>query len=280
MRAQKSFLCNRTNCPRHKISQEEISMTEIKISASQIFEVQYKTTLAEGKDRLPRYYHSFWRLEGIPIVEEIGNERYRLITYYENYVFYNIHKPNEVFACDIKEFGKDEDRYLEILRTLFHGKARRKKKDKYHIINLLYMTLPVEEMAAQSDIDAKLINEFIYENDKYKRFREYAMESGKLSLVENIVKYLRKYDIFKEITEDYLLSLDTTLTWNYWEMITFVLEGISTKFVLLAADDQIRLLNEIEKASMKILTNYFSQRCDEILFIPPNDDDYHRPTIQ
>jgi len=219
-------------------------MTFIRIVSSQIKEVLLETKLVEGKNRLPIYYAAFQRLEGVPIIEKLQDDTFRLITYYENYQFYKTNEPSMPFECELKSFENEEERHLELLNQLFHGKARSSSKDKYYIINFLNRTLTADEIALKSNKDLKKIEKFIYENDRYKVYLENAMEAGRNSIMENVVSYLKKHDIFKEETEEYLLNLGSKLTWNYWNITKFVLESISLKFCVLPWDKQVKLLKE------------------------------------
>ena len=76
-------------------------MNTIEITAPQIKEVLMETDLVERKFH-EQFYESFGYLEGKPVVEEIGDEKYRLFTVHENYKFYKQHRPNVTFECVLK----------------------------------------------------------------------------------------------------------------------------------------------------------------------------------
>lgn len=255
-------------------------MTYIQIKASQIQEVLLVTTTVEGKGRLSKYYDSFHQLEGVPIIEKTNNEAFRLITYYENYQFYNDFKTNVLFECDLRTFMNDEERYLTLLKQLFHGKARSAKKDKHYVINRLNNTLPVERIASSLDIKVTEVTEFIFENDKYKRYLEQGIEDNRGSITKEIANYLKNYSIFKEETEDYILYLGKRLTRSYWNCIKFILLSISPRFSWLSPDEQIALLKEMKDPGMDILSNYFRNRCEELLNRPTSGDEPVQPNIQ
>lgn len=96
-------------------------MNTIKIKAHQIVDVLMETDLHERK--FQRYfYKSFGYLEGKPVVEEINDGEYRLITIHENYKFFKDHYPEVPFDCIQKEFNNYTERYLELLNTYSSAK--------------------------------------------------------------------------------------------------------------------------------------------------------------
>lgn len=255
-------------------------MARIMISASQIQEVLYKTTMSEGKARLSKYYNSFRRLEGVPIVEKIKGDTFRLITYYENHQFYKNFKPDILFECELKSFSTDEERYLALLGQLFHCKARTEKKDKYNIVNILKRTMLPEQISYRSGVDIKEINKLIFEDDKYKAYLEQGIKDRRGAITKDVVNYLKRYDIFKEETEDYILDLGKELTRKYFDVIKFVLIRIGAEFCWLTSDQQITLIKEMKDPGMKLLSNHFRKRCDELLQVSPRVDDCVQLNIQ
>ncbi|TRZ40249.1 hypothetical protein CEQ21_04740 [Niallia circulans] len=260
-------------------------MTEIKIIASQITEVLMQTQLIEGKSRLLKYYSFFHCLEGKPVIELIGDNNFRLITYHENYEFYSKYKPNIPFDCIVKIFNTNADRYLELLKQLFHGKARSSFNNKYIIIDILLLSLSPKEIATKIGVTITEIQKYIFA-DKYKEYLEFAMKINKRTIMEDVIKYFNSKNIFKETTKKYLLELVISqnsalqLTRNKWIIIKWVLERISNKFILLQANDQIEILIEIYPSGMNVLNNHFSLRCDQFLMrdnLYNNGDDFYQP---
>ena len=124
-------------------------MNTIKIKAHQIVDVLMETDLHERK--FQRYfYKSFGYLEGKPVVEEINDGEYRLITIHENYKFFKDHYPEVPFDCIQKEFNNYTDRYLELLKHLLLSKARSSTGYKYSAINFLFTYMTMEEIAAKT----------------------------------------------------------------------------------------------------------------------------------
>jgi hypothetical protein len=244
-------------------------LTDIKILASQISSVLLDTKLVEGKDRLHIFYRFFKYIEGKPVIERIDNNVYRLITYNENYEYYKLHNPDVPFWCVLKEFNDDSERFVELLRQLFHGKARSSFNDKYVVISILTTSLTPEEIALKCGVKTSTISKFIFENDKYKEYLEFSIRIRKRALMENVVRYLKSNKIFKEETENGLLKQVVTshsgFNKNKWTIIKFVLDGIQSEFYCLKAKDQIKIINEIKDGGMTVLTNHFRKRCESLL---------------
>ncbi|MDC3418703.1 hypothetical protein [Aquibacillus salsiterrae] len=246
-------------------------MVYIMITASQINEILFKCHLIEGKDRLLPYYNHFGCLEGIPVVEYMDNGEFRLITYYENYHFYKTYFPSVPFISDLKYFNNSDERYVELLNQLFNGKARSSKSDKYTIINEKIMYLTPKEIADACHVKYSTISKLIYDNDKYKAYLEQSMEVRANHTMEDLVNYIKRHKLFKSSAEIYLLKLtvdenySNRLTHNDWKVIKWVLLGIQDKFKSLSANAQVELLKEMRDPGLKVLHNYFRNRCEEIL---------------
>jgi hypothetical protein len=183
------------------------------------------------------------------------------------------------FQCQLKNFNNDTDKLLELLKQLFHGKARSLRKEKYFIINELISILSVDEIFIRTSIPTKEILKLIYEYNVYKDYRQYAMSINKSSTTESVVQYLTKNKIFKKETETYLLNksvrlfTERSLTKNSWEKLKFIIGNISLKFNLLSSEKQIIFINEVIRGDMNILTNYFSNLCNELLNESSTNDD-------
>ncbi|WP_174614716.1 hypothetical protein [Virgibacillus ihumii] len=262
-------------------------MTNTWIKASQINDYVMETNLVEGKNRLTHHYKYFGYIEGKPVIERIEGGQYRLITHYENFRFYRDCYPDDQFECQLKEFSDDTERYLEILRQLFHGKARSSGCDKYIIINFLKGSLTINELAAKTSTKPSEIKKHLYTDDKYKSYLEYAMKIRKRSTMEGVVQYIKKYNVFHDEAEQRLLEgiiglfpkLD--LSKNDWDKITFILGNNKLAFSLLSPDNQILLLQEIKLSNMNILSDYFRKRCNQLIGdYPPSPDDHFQPVIQ
>lgn len=257
---------------------------DIKVYSHQILDVFRKTDLVEGKSRLENYFSCFNCLEGKPIIEEIGEKEYRLITYYENFKFLKKNNPKHPIECCLKTFNNDIERYITLLKQLEHGKARYANKDKYRIINILLLSISAEEIALRSMMNLSRVKEFIYDDDKYKPLLELSMDIQKHSLMKDMVKYLKNNTSLKEPTENHLISLvinndsSNKFSLNDWKFMKWVLRKISRKYCLLSANDQISILNEINNKPLNILSKHFNKRCDELLGkIPPGFEEDNNP---
>jgi hypothetical protein len=261
-------------------------MLEISIVASQIADYLMETRLVEGRERLKKYFDHYYCLEGKPVIERIDNTSFRLITYYENLEFYRLHYPGVPFECIVKEFSSDTERYLELLRQLFHGKARSSTKDKYEIINRLNQTLSPELIASEVNVDLREITKYIYPDDQYRSYLEYSMNINKRTIMEDVIRFIKSRRILKEDTEYFLLDLviglDSSghLTKNKWNIVKWVLDSISDKFNILTSEDQRSIITEAMEGSMKVLSDHFRKRCNQLLgnHIPNKGGEYYQPT--
>ncbi len=262
-------------------------MLDIKITSSQVTEVLMKTSLVENRDGLINYYTFFQCLEGKPVIEQIDIKNFRLITYNENYEFYRKYKPNVPFDCILKVFNNDTERYLELLKQLFHGKARSYFNDKYIIINSFLINLTTEEIASKIKVKPSKIETFKFTKDKYEEYLKYAMKIRKRTIMQDVINYIKSHGFLKKKTENYILKMvlsqdtNSSLTYRMWNIIKWVLGRICDKFVLLNEDDQIIIISEINQSGMNILNNHFNDRCNELLAIkqPFDDDEFHQPSI-
>ncbi|WP_085522679.1 winged helix-turn-helix domain-containing protein [Tuberibacillus sp. Marseille-P3662] len=264
-------------------------MSDIRIKASQIKEIFFPSSFPGNKAKLKRFYEYYKHLEGYPVIEKIRGNTYRLITYYENYLFYKANYPNTFFECQLKSFNNDIERYLEVLKQLFDGKATSSFADRYDIIQRLTLRgLTANDISKRINVPRPNINQHIYSNDKYKHYRERALVMRVKTTMDAVVSYLKKVNHIKETAETYLL--DIVLNGNHyigfsgskWRTIVKpILIGISERFKLLNSEKQCQIIKEICRDGWTVLIDEFNTRCDAYLDgdnpFPPDDDQPSMP---
>ncbi|GAE28065.1 hypothetical protein JCM9140_4255 [Halalkalibacter wakoensis JCM 9140] len=179
---------------------------DIRIIASQIQEVFMPTELVEGKDRLDSFFLSYGYLEGKSVIEPLKNGKYRLISYCENYQYYKRNHPLTPFTCTVMYFNSDNERYMELLKQLYLGKARSNFYEKYIIVNKLLQTFKLDELSGKTRIPKKAIKNLIFSDDKYKPLLEFPIKINRRSVTESIIKLLNSSIEVKQKTEVFLLN--------------------------------------------------------------------------
>jgi hypothetical protein len=246
-------------------------MPFIEVTASKITGIFFQTTNSKaGQKRIERYYDYYGYLEGLPVIEQITKDTYRLITIQENFVYYK-NFPETKFNAALKTFACDTDRYLELLKQLFDGKAMSYFNDKHLIIQKLLLSLSEREISKKINIPVSEIRRFIFKKDQYKIYLEKSFELGVRTTMQSAVNFLRKSTFIKEESQVYILHFVLygqdglfRLTNHKWDILKTILEGIYEKFDVLTAKNQKRLIYEIVRDGWTVLIDYFNKRCDDL----------------
>ena len=241
-----------------------------KIYTNQIVEIFYRTSFSKpGLNRIKRFYKYFDYIEGIPVVEKIGERKYRLISHCENIDCFD--SRNICIPSIIKNFNNDEERYLEVLKFLIDGKSNSRFKEKYHIVNTLILTISLDDISEKIDIPIKELKEYLFKEDQYQYYLITSLEAGSYSQMSKVVGFLRKNTWVNPQASLLLLNLtlkDTNglfkLTDNRWMIVRLILEGIQVNYINLTATQQLEILKEIIMDGWTILIDHFNRRCDQI----------------
>jgi hypothetical protein len=246
-------------------------MSYITIKASKISEHLYKPSYSQtGKDRLERFYDYYQYLEGTPIVEQVSEHKYRLITFYVNYEIYNLKQAS--FLAQLQTFSNDTERFLEVLKQLFDGKANSSFNDRYIILKKLLTFLTLEKISGKINIPIKELKPFTFCDDRFKPYLEKSIEFGVRTTMEDVVRFLRRPSCIKDKTEAFLLNFvlygsedSYRLTGEKWKIVRTIIDAISNKFAHLHATNQCLLLSEIIKDGWTTLIDHFEKRCEQLL---------------
>ncbi|MFD2922449.1 hypothetical protein [Halobacillus naozhouensis] len=227
----------------------------------------------QGAMRIERFYHYFGYVEGCPMIEEIADGQYRLITCKENIDFYREHTIEEPILCMLKTFSNDSERYLEVLKHLIDGKANSSFNDKYQIVDKLLLNhYTLSAISKYIQIPVSELLKFNYREDKYQPYLELARRRRVRTCMEDTVKFLKRRYYFKGKSELYLLQLvlgkgelPRPITYQTWLIAKEILEEISEMFDQLHWENQCRMIFEICSKGRNDLIPFHKKEAQELL---------------
>ncbi len=223
--------------------------------------------------RIRRFYDYFGYVEGCPLVEEIADSQYRLITCKENFDFYREHDIEEPFLCICKTFSNDNERYLEVLKHLVDSKANSLFNDKYHIVDKLLLNhYTLSEISKHIQIPVSELLKFNYREDKYKPYLELARRRRVKTCMDDAVTFLKRRHYFKGNAELYLLQLvlgkadlPRPITYQTWMIAKDILEEICETFDQLHWENQCKMIFKICSNGKNQLTSFYKKEGEELV---------------
>ncbi len=226
-----------------------------------------------GALRMERFHQYFGYIEGCPMIEEIADGQYRLITCKENIDFYQEKDIEESFLCICKAFSNDNERYLEVLKHLVDSKANSSFNDKYHIVDKLLLNhYTLSDISKHIQIPVSELLKFNYREDKYKPYLELARRRRVRTCMEDAVTFFKRRHYFKGNAELYLLQLvlgkadlPRPITYQTWLIAKDILEEISEIFDQLHWENQCKMIFEICSHGENQLTSSYKKAGQELI---------------